>query len=457
MPSHPLDFQLQANVFCTPELLDLFDERNRIGRWLKIEAALAMAQAELGLIPKEAAREIERRASLAHLDEEMIREGYTRSRNSLLPVIGALRSACGAEWGQYVHYGATTQDIIDTGQVLEIAQTMRILYRDLREVEGVLLDLTAKHRDTPMVGRTHGQQALPVTFGLKTAGWAAEIRRHIQRCVSLYPRISRGQLSGGVGTLAAMGSQGMAVARRTMELLGLDWQPPGWHTGRDTIAEYASFCAIMVGTLEKIANEVFLLGKSEVGELAEEMPATPMSSAMPHKRNPVLSQRVTVLALHVRAQAAVVVESMAHEHERDPRRLWSEWLAIPQLSMYSGTALHYMARILSGLEVHQDAMLGNLRAAGDQVMSEWLLNRLARDLGRTRAREKLHQILQATAAEGSSLREALCRDRETGQLLGREDIDMLDHPERYTGQAGEMIDAVLADIAARREQDPEEL
>jgi adenylosuccinate lyase len=457
MPSHPLDFQLQANYFSTPELLAVFDEQRKMNRWLQIEAALAKAQGELGIIPEEAAKEINVKANLEHLDLKLIEKGYQQSRNSLMPVIKGLRGACKENYGQYVHYGATTQDILDTAQVLEIEETLQIVFRDLLVVEKNLIDIIRKHQNTAMIGRTHGQQAMPITFGLKTVVWASEVRRHIERLKSMYPRVMVGQLSGAVGTMAALGPQAREVAKRTMNLLDLDWKAPSWHTSRDNMAEVASYFAILAGTLEKIANEIFLLGKTEVGELAEPAPQSMMSSTMPHKQNPVLCQRVTVLARQIRSLSGVVVESMAHEHERDPRLLWSEWLAMPQLSMYTGTALNYIVNILDGLVVQEQNMKKNLSLHKDMVMSEWLLFRLAPLMGKMEAQEKLHALLRKVSEESRSLREILAEDEEVGPLLNDDDLQSLDHPELYIGQAVELVDDTLAEITALRQSDPEVL
>ncbi|MFZ5798013.1 MAG: class-II fumarase/aspartase family protein [Desulfobulbaceae bacterium] len=457
MPSHPIDFELQAHYYVTPELREVFAEERRLNRWLQVEAALARAQAELGIIPSEAAGEIADKASLDQLDLERIRQEYQRSRNSLLPLVKVLRQACAGGSGQYVHHGATTQDILDTGQVLELRDALRIIYRDLRRVEEILIALSTSHRNTPMIGRTHGQQALPITFGLKTVTWAAEVRRQLERLKSLYPRVMAGQLGGAVGTMAALGPQGREVAKRTMALLGLGWLVPAWHTSRDNMAETASWFALVAGTLEKIANEVFLLGKTEVGELAEAPPDSLMSSTMPHKRNPVFCQRIAALARQIRPLAASVLEGMAHEHERDPRLLWSEWLAMPQLSMYTGTAAAYMVAVLDGLEVRQEKMMVNLLQHRETVMTEWLLFRLAPALGKAAAQERLHALVRRSGEEARPLRELLAEDQATGPLLTADDLETLAHPERYTGLAFELVDDALAWIAAHRQHDPEVL
>lgn len=457
MPSHPLDFQLQANYYSTPELLAVFDEQRRMNRWLQVEAALAMSQGQLGIIPEEAAREINAKASLEHLDLGLIKKGYQQSHNSLMPVIKNLRQACRKNYGQYVHYGATTQDILDTAQILELEEALQIVFRDLRVLEKYIIDISRKHQNTAMIGRTHGQQALPVTFGLKTVIWAREVRRHIERLKAIYPRVMVGQLSGAVGTMAALGPQAREVAKKTMDLLNLQWKPPSWHTSRDNMAEVASIFAILAGTLEKIANEIYLLGKTEVGELAEPAPGGMMSSTMPHKRNPVLCQRVTVLAKQIRSLSGVVVESMAHEHERDPRLLWSEWLAMPQISMYTGTALSYLVKILDGLVVLEQNMKKNLYLHKDMVMSEWLLFRLAPVMGKMEAQEKLHALLSKAGEGNSSLREMLNQDQEINPLLSDDDLQSLEYPERYVGHSVDLVEDVLAEISALRQNDPKVL
>jgi adenylosuccinate lyase len=455
MPSHHLDFQLQANVYTTPELAAVFDERKKMDRWLQVEAALATAQGELGIIPAAAAREINARASLEQLDLTLIREEYQRSRNSLLPVIKALRQACRNGHGEYVHHGATTQDILDTAQVLELEQTLRIIFRDLRTLEGQLIDLSRNHRRTPMIGRTHGQQALPITFGLKTVVWASELRRHIERLKNIYPRATVGQLSGAVGTMAALGPRGKEVAKRTMELLNLQWTSLTWHTSRDNMAEVASYFALLAGTLEKVANEIFHLGKTETGELAESPPAGPMSSTMPHKQNPVFCQRVAALARQIRPLAASIIDSMAHEHERDPRLLWSEWLAMPQISIYTGTAVSYLIRIMAGLQVNTSRMHDNLLLQKEKILSEWLVFRLSPALGRLKAEQNLRILLQKNAAESKSLKQLLQADPELGGLLTAEDLEFLDHPEHYLGLAVEIVDDALTAIHSQRRNDPE--
>ncbi|MBU0484625.1 MAG: adenylosuccinate lyase [Proteobacteria bacterium] len=456
MPAHPIDFLIQANTFSTPELLAVFDEKTRFRRWLQFEAALAATQGELGIIPREAALEIEKKSSLEQLDLAAVAESYKKSRNSVLPVIKELRAACQGTAGEYVHYGATTQDVLDTGQALELKDATQIIYRDLRQLEQNLLIMAEQHKSTPMIGRTHGQQALPITFGFKAAIWISEIRRHIERLKTIFPRIIIGQLSGAVGTMAALGPQAQETARKTMTRLGLNYSAIAWHTARDNMAETAGLFAMIATSLEKFANEIFELGKTEIGELREPAPQSAMSSStMPHKRNPVICQRISVLARHVRALNGVVLEAMVHEHERDARALWAESLALPQISVYTGTAVHYINQVVTGLEINPERMLQNLYLHKEMAVSEWLMFKLAQHIGRTKAQSLVHKLSNQTYVSGQSLKELLLEDQETASLLSAKDMDFLDHPEKYTGQAINLTDQMIAATRQKRNNDPE--
>ncbi len=458
MASHPLDYAINPHVYGTPELTALFDEQAVYQRWLDFEAALATAQGELGVIPAGAAAEIARRARIECLDLDRVREGYGRSRNSLLPLLGGLRRACKDGWGEYVHFGATTQDVLDTGEILALRRTIAIVYRDLRRIEETCLHLARDHSQTPMVARTHGQQALPFTLGMKVAGWLGEIRRNLERLRRLHTLLGCGQLAGAVGTMAALGPRAMETAERTMELLGLRHDPVPWHTARDTIAEFASLFAILTMTMARIANEVFELQKTEIGELAEpSVRGALASSTMPHKRNPVLCQRVVALSRHVRGLAATVGESMLHEHERDPRSLWAEWLAMPQLCIYTGSAVDAMRHVLDGLEVRTDRMLANLMMQKSMVTTEWLLFRLSEGMGKMAALEKVHSLADLARERQVSLAEAVLTDSEIGDLFSREDLALLEHPERYVGQAEEIVARAIQRCQEARRAEPAEL
>lgn len=458
MPAHPIDFLIQSHTYSTPELLALFDEKNRFERWLRFEAALALSQAELNIIPEKAAEEINRKAHTELLDLAAAAEAYTQNRNSLIPVIDALRSICTDDAGEYVHFGVTTQDVLDTAQVLEIKETLSVFYRDLRRLEAVLISQAKRHKHTIMIGRTHGQQALPITFGFKVSVWLAEVRRHIERIKSLAKRVLIGQMGGAVGSLAALGPDAREVVTRTMARLGLGSSMIAWHSSRDNIAETGSCFAMIATTCEKIANEIFQLGKTEMGELQESpLQKTGGSSTMPHKRNPVACQRIAVMATHVRSLATVILESMSHEHERDVRRLWSEWLAMPQISIYTGTALYYMCDVLEHLSVNEKAMKKNLSIKKEKVLSEWLQFRLAPEIGRKQTQKKLKEMFFKQEQHGSSFKSLLEADPDIAQLLGADDYAMLEQPEKYIGHITEIIETVLTHVTESRRNETEEM
>jgi len=446
MPAHFIDFEIQKDVFSTKELRDLFDEKARFQRWLDIEAALAYTQGKMGIIPQEAADEICNKSKMKYLNIEEIKDEYKINRNSLLPILKGLRNACSNGYGEYVHYGATTQDIIDTGQILEIKEMLSIVYRDLREIESILIDLAEKHLHTPMIGRTHSQHALPITFSLKVSVWMKEIRRHIQRTKSLSSRVLIGQLSGAVGTMAAFGENAEQLVKDTLNRIGLQSSNVSWHTARDNIVEVSTCFCMAVCTVAKIANEIFQLGKTETLELREPPTKTMGSSTMPHKRNPVLSERIIVLSKHVRALSSLVMETMMHENERDPRSLWAEWLSIPQLSIYTGTALKYAIDILKGLEVCPGKMKENLYKYGGFAVSERVLFKLGEYMGKMHAQEKLHNAIQQAENKGISFKKALADDPEIMKYLNEYDLDIIEHPEQYIGNAVNTATSVLKEL-----------
>ncbi len=452
MPIHPFDFKLQADVFSTPKGRDIFAETSRIQNWLDFEAALALSQAELGIIPAAAATVIQDKARLTSLDMTAIADEYTRNRNSLMPVIKALRQACGSA-GEFVHYGATTQDVIDSGQIIALKQVLKIIKDNLLQIEDLLLDMARRYRDQVMIGRTHSQQAAPITFGLKTAVWLSELGRHIQRLEQLKPRLLKGQLSGAVGAMSALGDQGRELARLTMDRLGLGVSTASWHTSRDNIAETACFFAMLSATAAKIGNEIFQLGKTEIMELRESPPSgkSAGSSTMPHKRNPVICERIAAMNSHIRSLSGVIMEAMIHENERDPRALWSEWLAVPQISVYTMTTLQYLQEVLSNLEVKPDAMRKNLLCHKELILSEWLLFRLSTVMGKRRAQEALTPLVKRAEAEGRSLKDLLSADPEIKDVLSPADLNNLDQPENYTGLAAQIVDDVIMETTARRQ------
>ena len=317
MPSHITESDLYGSSFSTPEFIAIFNDRNRVQKWFDVEAALAEAQGELGMIPTDAAAEISARARVENIDIKAIGLDIAATAHPLVPVVRALQNACEASAGEFVHYGATTQDIMDTGMVLQIKEAWPLLLRDIKASRSALTELAQTHRATPMAGRTHGQQALPITFGSKCAVWIDEINRQLPRCTEAAPRIFPGTITGAVGTMASFGAQGRAMQALTLHKLDLLSPTICWHSARDRVMELANLINQIAGTFGKIAREIYALQQVEFGEVAEpNSPGKVGSSTMPHKRNPAMVEVSISLSRLIRAQQVALTDAAFQEHER---------------------------------------------------------------------------------------------------------------------------------------------
>jgi adenylosuccinate lyase len=435
---------IYGHLWGTAETRELFDDAPRTRLWLDILTALARAQAELGMIPGAAAEQI---AAVEAVDLEAVGAETRATGHSTLGLIRVLRAQLGPEGAEWVYYGATVQDVTDTWTGLVMRRMLAIAQRDLTEIERALLHLAAQHRDTVMLGRTHGQPGVPITFGFKAAVWAAEVRRHLERVAQAEPRLAVGQLAGAVGTLSSWGDQGLELQRRALAQLGL--QPPdtSWLTARDRIAELTHLLALATGTLAKIGHEVYNLQRPEIGELSE-TPAEGVvgSITMPQKRNPELSEHLGTLARVVRGAAALALEGLTGEHERDGTAWKTEWAFLPDACHAAAAALAFGRELVGGLRVDAGRMRANLDAQQGYVLAEPAMLALAAKVGKHRAHELVHRAALAGQEAGLTLREALEADAEiAGQGL---DLAALLRPESALGATGALIDAVLDGRAA---------
>ncbi len=401
------DSVVYGHLWGTPETRELFSDEGRTRIWLDIIKALAGEQAELGLIPAEAARQI---AQLELPDLEAVGAQTRATGHSSLGLIRVLRDALGPEGGEWVYYGATVQDVSDTWFGLVMRRMLQIARRDLASIEHSLLRLAEEHRDTVMLGRTHGQPGLPITFGFKAAGWADEVQRHIQRVGEAEPRLAVGQLAGAVGTLSAYGEHGPELKRRVLERLGLRVPDTSWLTARDRIAEFTALLALIAGTLARIGNEVYNLQRSEIGELSEAPTEGVVGSiTMPQKRNPERSEHLVTLARVVRAGAGLALEGLVGEHERDGAAWKTEWAFLPEACSAAAVSLALGADLVGGLQVHPERMRANLEAQGGYVDAEQVMLDLAQRVGKHRAHELVHRAAQTGLQEGLTFAEALRR------------------------------------------------
>ncbi len=458
MPAYFIDSVLWGDLFSTAEVRAIFDDRAYVRRVLEVEAALAEAEAELGLIPAWAAAEIRRKARLENVDLGAIRAEFDRTRHQIMPVVHALARACGGGAGEFVHWGATTQDIVDTATVLQLRDALKVFYRDLREVEAELIRLAEAYARTPMAGRTHGQQALPLTLGYKFAVWADEVRRHVERLKAAAPRVLVGQLGGAVGTFASFGPAGPEVRRRMLLKLGLGEPLVCWHSARDRFAEVNCLLGLIGATLYKVGNEVYQLQKTEIDEV--EAPFTPGqvgSSTMPHKRNPALAENLKAVVDKIRHNAAQALAAAAPEHERDAAAWWAERLTLVENCLLMGAALFRAKQLLSGLTVRPDRMARNLRALGDLLLSEAAMLRAAEKLGRQTAHELVYRAAMRAYEKNSSLKAELLAEPALGGLFTEAELERLLDPASYVGLAAEIAAEVVEAIRAARVADPETL
>ena len=437
------DSLVYGHLWATAETRELLDDRGRTRAWLRILGTLASAQGELGLIPEPAAREIADRAG-AELDLEAVGEETRRSGHSTLGLIRVLQRELGPEAGEWVSHGATVQDVTDTWTGLVMQRMLAIAERDLSAIEDSLLGHAERHRRTLMLGRTHGQPGMPITFGFKAAVWAAEVARHRERLAQAEPRLAVGQFAGAVGTLSAWGSQGLELQRRVLTRLGLGVPETSWTAARDRVAEFTTVLALVTGTLAKVGNEVYNLQRAEIGEVSEAPSAGVVGSiTMPQKRNPERSEHLWTLARVVRSQAALAIEALVAEHERDGAAWKTEWVLVPRACTAAAVALALGAELVAGLRVDAARMRENLDAQRGYVLAEPVVLALAPRVGRHRAHELVREVALRGQERGVPLLDALAAEPAITEHLPAARLDELLRPEQALGAADALIDRVL--------------
>jgi 3-carboxy-cis,cis-muconate cycloisomerase len=450
MSVSPIDSSVYGGLFTTPAMRAVFSDEARLQRMLDVEAALARAQAKLGLIPAPAAKEISAKAEISRFDLSEIGTETALVGYPIVPLAKALSHACKGEAGRWVHWGATTQDIIDTGLVLQLRDGFELIRQDLRGIVAALEKLARRYRDTPMAGRTHAQHALPITFGFKCALWLAPLQRHSDRLARLDREIAVVQFGGAVGTLASLGADGIRVMAALAEELGLNVPPIAWHVGRDGLAEVASFLGLLSGSLGKIATDVALLMQAEIGEVAEPyQEGRGGSSTMPQKRNPIACEFVLAGARNIRQLVAVMLDAVVQDHERATGPWHAEWIALPQAFALTAGALHHARTMLEGLVVDPERMRSNLEITRGMISAEAVMMALAPKVGREEAHHLVAAACQRALAQDRHLLEELRADATiTAHLRPERLIELLD-PASYTGLAAEFVDRVLAREATK--------
>jgi adenylosuccinate lyase len=442
LPILPID----TGRYGSPEIRIIFEDETRLQKMLEVEAALAWARAQVGDISREAAEEIEQNASTKRVTLQRVHEIEKTVDHEVMALVEALSEVSGKS-GAYVHLGATSSDILDTALALQMKEGLVIIAKKLDRLEEVLLGLSRRYRDSLVIGRTHGQHALPMTLGLKFAVWLRETSRHIERLAQCRPRVLVGKMSGAIGTMAGFGKNARQIQELVMKRLGLRAaEVTSQIVQRDRYAELVSLFAIIASSLDKFATEIRNLQRPEIDEMAEpfEVGKQVGSSAMPQKRNPWRSENISSLAKMERSLVGPALESIITWHERDLSQSASERFVIPEAFILLDHMLNSAARILTGLRVNEARMLENLMKFKDPMMSEAVMIALVnKGMPRQEAHRLLQQLVFEDQGKHRSFSEKLLGNSAVSKYLTREEVNSALDPRSYLGMSHELVDAAV--------------
>jgi adenylosuccinate lyase len=451
LPILPID----TRRYGTHEMLEIFEEENRLQRMLDVEAALAWAHAEVGNIPRKDAEEIVKTAFIKYVKLGRVKEIEREIKHNVTSLVRALAEACGSS-GAYVHLGATSSDILDTATALQLKDALFLIENRLDNLERILLEKASRYIRTIMAGRTHGQHALPITLGFKFAVWTREIARHIKRLLECKERILVGKMSGAVGTQAGLGPNAMKIQQLVMEKLHI--KPAEISTQivqRDRHAELICLLAMITSTLDKIATEIRELQRTEIGELAEPFERAKQvgSSTMPHKRNPELCERVSGLAKIMRSLVVPALENFATWHERDLTQSSAERFIIPEACILTDYMLNLMTNIIEELQVYEERMHMNIGLTQGRIMSEAVMIALARKgISRQKAHEHLRRLAIKSEMEKRPFKRVLSEDKTVQKLLSTREISKVLNPRNYLGTAVKQVKLVIRKTRQERKK-----
>ena len=447
MPVHPIEFR-----YSYPEMYAVFTEEAKLQKWLDVEIALAWAHAQLGTIPEEAAEEIARKGKVGIVKLDRVKEIDREIHHDLMAMVRAFTEVCDGDAGKYIHLGATSYDTEDTALALQLRDALAIMEGDLRELLGVLLKQAEDHKETLTIGRTHGQHAVPMTYGMKFAIWASEVARHLDRLDAARGRLLVGKMSGAVGTMASFGEKGFEVQRLTMERLGIE--PvliANQVVQRDRLAELQCVFGLVAGTLDKIAREIRNLQRTEISEMFEPFRQDQVgSSTMPHKRNPHKTERVCGLARLIRSNIVPALETIALEHERDISNSSLERIIIPEGFILTDYILRQMTGILRDAVFDYTNIERNLNLTLGLCLTEKVMIELVeKGIGRQDAHEMLRRLAMKCWKERRSLREVMLEDEEASGLVTEAELDDWLNPENYIGTAVEQVEKAVHTLRER--------
>jgi len=435
---------LADTVFTTTEMATIFSASTFVQRMLDVEAAIARAQARAGLIPDTAAQQITAACRVERFDVDAILDQTAAAASPVVPLLRLLNDQLDQDTAPSLHWGATSQDIVDTATMLQARDARRLLRRRLVHLADTAATLAQRHRHDPMAGRTLLQQALPITFGLKAAHWLDATARQIDRLAGL-DNVLAIQFGGAVGTLAALGEHGPRVTQLLADELQLAHPDLPWHSQRDRIAELGSTLAIIAGVIAKIAADITLLAQTEIAEVAESAArGKGGSSTLPHKRNPVDAVLAAAAARVAQSAATPLLNSMTHEQERAAGAWQAEWAWLPRAFAATDAALAYLTTSLRGLQINTDRMRANLDATNGLLMAEAVSGALAPHLGRARANQLIEQACRRATDQGRHLRDVLTDEPTIAGAIDRPTIERLFDPAAYLGSTDQFIDRALA-------------
>ncbi len=439
----PLDNVFFREILSTPEMREVFEEKNYVQKMLDVEAALAYAEAEIGMIPTEAAKEIAEKADVTLIDFEEVKRLLKKTGHFVMAVILSWSNVC-KKSGEYIHWGVTSQDITDTATVLLIRDAYALILNDLKIIKDHLSHLAIKYKETPIVGRTHITHAVPMTFGLKVAVWLDEINRHQERFHEMKKRLLVGNITGAVGTFASFDHKGLEVQRLTLEKLGLNIPSVSWHSERDGLGEFINGLALTASTLSKIAQQILILMRPEILEIEEPIPPGAIgSSTMPQKKNPKLSERTIALTRILRGFTVAMSEAIETIDERSFSTQFSEFIIIPESCLLMSAILRNMKTILGGLVVHPENMGKNLSLSKGLINSERVMIALGKRIGRQTAHEVIYHVTMKAWEENRSFEEVLLEDKTIKKYFSAEEIKNLCNPLTYLGYSSQIVEMVV--------------
>jgi 3-carboxy-cis,cis-muconate cycloisomerase len=428
-----------ATRVADPGIRELYRLENRWQAWLDVEVALARAQAEHGIIPEAAAQAIAAAARLEKLDRTRIDEGFARTGHTIVPLVWELSRVVGDPHGGWVHWGATTQNITQTGDLLVLRQAHAVFLRQIGEILSAMADLAERSADMPVAGRTHGQHAVPATFGYKVAVWIDELIRHTERFHQAAPRLFVAMLGGGAGTYASLGRNGPLVQQGIGRLLGFGSMTVPSRAIGDHLAENIMLLGLLAATCGKIGREIYTLMKTEYGEVEEPVPpGTVGSSTMPQKRNPKLCQDIIAAAAEIRSQVPLALEAMTTEHEADRTTSLMMDTAESRACIATGDMLSRLGEVMRGLRLDPVRMRANLDLGGGLIMAEAVMLDLGAAIGRQHAHDAVYDAAQDAFVQGRSFGDLLAADQRVTAHLSAEQIRLLLDPTSYTGLCADM-------------------